>query len=99
MVRLIHYQEIEVISDPVEVEIRALEGGYGDGLQVMFPVTDARLVGVVRDEILGSYLADTVMSRVMHADGSYSRIASDADTPPLNAQESFLRERATTRLG
>jgi len=68
-------------------------------VEVMFPVTDTRLVGVVRDEILGAYLADTVKARVMNADGSYSRIASDPNTVALNAQESFLRERATTRLG
>lgn len=68
-------------------------------VEVLFPVTDPRLVSVVREEILGTYLADTVKARVMNADGTYSRIARDADTPALNAQSWFLSERATTRLG
>jgi len=68
-------------------------------VEVLFPVTDPSLVKVVRDDILGAYLTDTVKTRVMNANGTYSRIARDADTPALNAQSWFLRERATTRLG
>jgi polyphosphate kinase len=68
-------------------------------VEVMFPVSDPRLVSVVREEILGAYLADTVKSRVMNADGSYTRLSIDPDTPAMNAQTWFLRERATPRLG
>jgi polyphosphate kinase len=66
-------------------------------VEVLFPVTDPRLVSVVREEILGAYLFDTVKARVMNADGTYSRIARAADAPAVNAQEWFLRERATPR--
>jgi polyphosphate kinase len=67
-------------------------------VEVMFPVSDPHLVSVVREEILGAYLADTVKARAMNADGSYTRNAAAAGTDPVNAQSWFLRERATTRL-
>ncbi len=68
-------------------------------VEVLFPVSDPRLVTVVREEILGAYLADTTKARVMHSDGSYSRVANDPEAPAVNAQSWFLRERATTRRG
>ena len=68
-------------------------------VELLFPVSSPRLVSVVRDEILGTYLADTVKSRVMNADGSYTRSIAPPGVEPLNAQSWFLRERTTTRLG
>jgi polyphosphate kinase len=68
-------------------------------VEVLFPVSDPRLVTVVREEILGAYLFDTVKARVMNAEGVYSRIARGSDAPAVNAQEWFLKERATPRLG
>jgi polyphosphate kinase len=68
-------------------------------IEVMFPVSDPRLVTVVREEILGAYLADTMKARVMNSDGSYARIANDPEAPSVNAQTWFLSERATPRLG
>jgi polyphosphate kinase len=68
-------------------------------VEVLFPVTDPRLVSVLREEILGAYLADTVKARVMNADGTYTRVAPSPETQPVNAQAWFLRERATPRLG
>ena len=68
-------------------------------VEVLFPVSDPRLVTVVREEILGAYLADTVKGRVMSADGTYARSAAASGTEPVNAQARFLRERATARLG
>ena len=67
-------------------------------VEVLFPVCDPRLVSVVRDEILGAYLADNVKARAMNADGTYTRI-SPGSTAAVNAQAWFLRERATPRLG
>ena len=66
-------------------------------VEVMFPVSDPRLVNVVREGILGAYLFDTVKARIMNADGTYARVARDPEAPALNAQEWFLRERATPR--
>jgi polyphosphate kinase len=68
-------------------------------VEVLFPVTDPRLVSVLREEILGAYLADTVKARVMNGDGTYTRVAPSPETQPVNAQSWFLRERATPRLG
>jgi polyphosphate kinase len=68
-------------------------------VEVLFPISDPRLVSVIREEILGAYLADTVKARVMNADGTYTRITADANATSVNAQAWFLRERATPRLG
>ena len=51
-------------------------------VEVLFPVSDPRLVSVVREEILGAYLADTVKARVMNADGTYTRVARGSGTRP-----------------
>jgi polyphosphate kinase len=68
-------------------------------VEVLFPISDPRLVSVVREEILGAYLADTVKARVMNADGTYTRIAAEPNAAAVNAQAWFLSERATPRLG
>ena len=68
-------------------------------VEALFPICDPRLVSVVREEILGAYLADNVKARAMNADGSYTRISPDANAAAVNAQAWFLRERATPRLG
>jgi polyphosphate kinase len=68
-------------------------------VEVLFPVTDPRLVNVLREEILGAYLADAVKARVMNADGTYTRVTPAPGTEPVNAQAWFLRERAAPRLG
>jgi polyphosphate kinase len=68
-------------------------------VEVLFPVTDPRLVNVLREEILGAYLADAVKARVMNADGTYTRVTPAPGTDPVNAQAWFLRERAAPRLG
>ena len=85
----------EVFLSSADLMPRNLNGR----VEVMFPVSDPRLVSVVREEILGAYLFDTVKARIMNADGTYSRVARDSETPALNAQQWFLRERTTTRLG
>jgi polyphosphate kinase len=42
-------------------------------VEVLFPVKDTKLVSRLRDEILEVYLADSVNSHELHADGSYHR--------------------------
>ncbi len=44
-----------------------------DRCEVVFPVTEARLLERLRDEILGSYLKDTAKVRFLQADGTYTR--------------------------
>ena len=69
-------------------------------VEVLFPVTDPRLVSVLREEILGAYLADTVKARVMNADGTYTRVARGSGTR-TGERASVVPERArdpSTRL-
>ena len=63
-------------------------------VEVMFPVGDPHLVGVLREEVLGAYLADNMKSRVMNADGTYTRRAPADDEPIVNAQSWFAKARA-----
>ena len=62
-------------------------------VEVMFPVSDPHLVGVLREEVLGAYLADNMKARVMNADGTYARRAPLDDEPIVNAQSWFAKAR------
>jgi polyphosphate kinase len=68
-------------------------------VEVMFPVGDPHLVGVLREEVLGAYLADNMKARVMNADGTYTRRVPKDDEPIVNAQSWFAKARAVPRLG
>jgi polyphosphate kinase len=59
--------------------------------EVVFPVTDAPSALRLRHEILEAYLRDTVKSRLMQPDGSYTRPSRRG--PPLSAQE-WLMQRS-----
>jgi polyphosphate kinase len=87
--------EEEVFLGSADLMPRNLNGR----VETMFPVTDPRLVNVLREEILGAYLADTVKTRVMNADGTYTRVSPSPDTPAVNAQAWFLKSRASSRIG
>ena len=43
-------------------------------VEILFPIEDERLIRRLRDEILATYMADTARARVMHSDGSYTRV-------------------------
>jgi polyphosphate kinase len=47
-------------------------------VEVMFPVLDPLLRERIRQEILQSYLADTLKARILQPDGSYVRASSPA---------------------
>jgi polyphosphate kinase len=66
-------------------------------VEVMFPVSDPHLVGVLREEVLGAYLADNMKARVMKADGSYERRVARDDEPIVNAQSWFTKSRVVPR--
>jgi polyphosphate kinase len=57
-------------------------------VEVVFPVREPKLIRHLRDEILATYLADTVKARHMHSDGSYSRNSSRQD--PVNSQQQLI---------
>lgn len=86
--------EEEVYLGSADLMPRNLNGR----VETMFPVSDPRLVNVLREEILAAYLADNVKARVMNADGTYTRIAPPADGAAVSAQAWFLKTRAVPRI-
>ena len=68
-------------------------------VELLFPVSDPRLVNVLREEILAAYLADNVKSRVMNPDGTYTRLAAGERAARVDAQAWFLKTRAASRRG
>jgi polyphosphate kinase len=59
-------------------------------VELLFPVKAPDLLGRLRDDILGVYLADNVKARRMLADGTYKRIPRGAGEEALNSQEILL---------
>jgi len=60
-------------------------------VEVLAPIRDARLVARLKDEILETYLRDTVKARTMNPDGTYERAHPTEGETPLQAQEQLLR--------
>jgi polyphosphate kinase len=70
--------------------------------EVAFPVRDPAAKARIHDEILPSYLADTVKARLQQPDGSYVRAARAArDLPTFSSQEFLMQlaEGKTTLAG
>jgi polyphosphate kinase len=63
-------------------------------VEVLFPVESLKLIRHLRDEVLAVYLADNTQSRLMHSDGSYTRLIPDGDAPPVDSQAWFLKHRS-----
>ncbi len=63
-------------------------------VEVLFPVLDPALVRHLRDDVLGTYLADNVRARRMRSDGGYVRVQSDATAPAVDAQARLLLSSA-----
>jgi polyphosphate kinase len=64
-------------------------------VEVLFPVTDASLVKRLKNEILATYLADTVKQRRMKSDGSYVRVTASGKRPVNSQQRLIERARAS----
>jgi polyphosphate kinase len=64
-------------------------------VEVVFPVSDPKLIRHFRDEVLATYLSDAVKSRHMHANGTYSRTPNRASQDALNSQQLFLDRTAS----
>ena len=60
-------------------------------VEVAFPIEDARLKARVREEILGTFLADNVKARELLATGAYRLVKPAEGAPLVNAQETFMR--------
>jgi polyphosphate kinase len=66
-------------------------------VETMFPVRDPALVARVRDEVLGTYLRDTVNAHLLQPDGSYAR--PDPALPPCDSQQLLLTIAADQPTG
>jgi polyphosphate kinase len=58
-------------------------------VEVMVPIEDARLKQRVRQDILGTYLADNVKARELQPDGRYQRVCRQSGDVAINSQECF----------
>jgi polyphosphate kinase len=65
-------------------------------VEVLFPVNGRELIGHVKNEILDSYLEDTVKARQMRSDGSYVRKTARRGKA-VNSQESFIQNRKSVK--
>jgi len=60
--------------------------------EVVFPVRDPLAIARIHNEILPSYLADTVKARMQQSDGSYIRASKlFKDAPAFSSQEFLMR--------
>ncbi len=59
-------------------------------VEVIFPVSDPKLIKTVRDEILGTYLKEEAKARHMLPDGKYVRDANAGKKNAFNSQETFI---------
>lgn len=59
-------------------------------VEVLFPVLDPALVRHLRDDVLGTYLADDVHARRMRPDGGYDRLHPRQGEPGVDAQAALL---------
>jgi polyphosphate kinase len=59
-------------------------------VEVVFPVRQPKLIRHLRDDILATYLADTVKARHMQPDGSYSRSSNRAGHEAVNSQQRLI---------
>lgn len=62
-------------------------------VEIIFPVSDQKMIARVRDELLQGYLADTVKARRMLSDGTYVRKNVPEGQAPVNCQESWIPKR------
>jgi polyphosphate kinase len=59
-------------------------------VEVLFPIGDEHLIRRLRDEVLGTYLADNVKARCLLADGSYERRQPSPGETVENSQTVLL---------
>jgi len=67
-------------------------------VEVLVPVRDERIIRTIREDVLATYLADTVSARQMQPDGTYIRKKASGKHA-VCAQEKLLRKRGRTSKG
>jgi polyphosphate kinase len=63
-------------------------------VEVLFPIEDPALKDRLRNEVLGTYLADRVKARRILADGSHERVVAGPGEVAVNAQIALLEAAA-----
>lgn len=63
-------------------------------VEVLFPIEDPGLNRYIREELLDTYLTDTVRARFMQPDGSYIRVQAPPDSTALDSQQTMLENIA-----
>jgi polyphosphate kinase len=64
-------------------------------IEILFPVTDAKLKDVVKNDFLSKHLKDNMQSRMLKHDGSYERIVPKEGDEEVNSQALLIEERGT----
>ncbi len=59
-------------------------------VEAVFPVQDKKLIRLVREEILGTYLKEQAKARHMNSEGKYVRDPAFGSKQALNSQETFI---------
>ncbi len=59
-------------------------------VETVFPLKEPSLVRFVRDHLLEMYLRDNIHARVLHADGSYTRLFPGDDEPAVDSQSTTM---------
>jgi len=67
-------------------------------VEVVFPVRDPKLIRHLRDEVLATYLADTVKARHMQPNGNYVR-SSNRTQEAVNSQQSLIDHAVSHSTG
>jgi polyphosphate kinase len=67
-------------------------------VEVVFPVHDPRLIRHLRDEVLATYLADTVKARHMQPNGNYVR-SSNRTQEAVNSQQTLIDRAVSHSTG
>ncbi|HWQ85014.1 MAG TPA: hypothetical protein VN363_10630, partial [Anaerolineales bacterium] len=66
-------------------------------VEVLFPVSEQRLIRYLRDDVLESYLKDNVKARLMKKDGTFIRLKPKGNDPESNVQEWLLQFNQTSQ--
>jgi polyphosphate kinase len=62
-------------------------------VEILFPVSNPRLIRYLRDDVLATYLKDNIKARVMSADGTYRTSPRGNKEKTIDAQAEFIRKR------
>jgi polyphosphate kinase len=60
-------------------------------VEVLFPIEEAKLIRTVKADVLAVYFSDTVKTRRMMPDGTYTRRKADGGRKSFNSQEKLIR--------